>query len=231
MNPEQKNKFHILCIDDDDKIRKLLSDFLKKNSFRVSTARDVVEAQTLSNFFIFDLIVLDIMMPKVSGIKFLQTFRKININIPIIMLTANSNIEKKTESYINGCDDYLIKPFEPMELVLRIKKLLNPRINTKVNRKSYFGNFEFDFNTKELKKNNHRIDLTNSEEQLVEILTKNLNHEISREEIAKKLGLQSNLRSIDVIITRLRKKILSNEKNSFLRTIRGKGYMLISEYD
>ena len=139
--------------------------------------------------------------------------------------------KKKTESYNVGCDDYLIKPFEPIELILRMNKLLNPRVNKiKSLRKSYFGEYEFDLSTRELKKNNYNINLTSSEEHLLEILSKNLNKEISREEIAKKLNVESNLRSIDVTVTRLRKKISSN-KSSFLKTVRGKGYMLVSEYD
>ncbi len=124
-----ENKPHILCVDDDDKIRELLKVFLKKNDFTVSTARNVDEAIEKIKFFIFDVIVLDIMMPKSSGIDFLTLFRNKNINTPIIMLTANNQLDIKTKSYTLGCDDYLSKPFEPTELVLRIKKLLNPRVN------------------------------------------------------------------------------------------------------
>ena len=223
---------HILCIDDDDKIRELLKVFLKKNNFKVSVAKDAIDAIKLVNFFIFDVIILDIMMPKKDGIFFLKSFRKNDIKIPIIMLTANNNLDKKEESFLEGCDDYLIKPFEPGELVLRINKLLNPRINNSgPEKKSFFGEFEFDFSTKELKKNNLSINLTNTEELLIEIFSNNLNQEISREEIASKLNMQSNFRSIDVIVARLRKKIISDDNTSFLKTIRGKGYMLISEYD
>jgi len=225
-----RNLPHILCIYDDDKIRELLKVFLKKNNFKVSVAKDAIDASKLINFFIFDLIILDIMMPKKDGIFFLKNFRKNNIKVPIIMLTANSNLEKKTESFLEGCDDYLIKPFEPAELVLRANKLLNPRINNSgTEKKSFFGEFEFNFSTKELRKNNLSINLTNTEEQLIEILSKNLNQEISREEIALKLDMHSNFRSIDVIVARLRKKIFSDDDNtSFLKTVRGKGYMLIS---
>jgi two-component system phosphate regulon response regulator OmpR len=226
-----KNLPHILCVDDDDKIRELLKIYLKNNNFIVTIAKDASEAEEFIKFFTFDLVILDIMMPERSGIQFLHNFRKCNINIPVIMLTASSQIKKKTESYSVGCDDYLIKPFEPIELILRINKLLNPRVNKiKSLKKSYFGEYEFDFSTKELKKNNYNINLTSSEEHLLEILSKNLNKEISREEIAKKLNVESNLRSIDVTVTRLRKKISSNN-SSFLKTVRGKGYMLVSEYD
>ena len=227
-----KNKPHILCVDDDDKIRELLKVFLRKNNFSVSTAQSVDEAKKLLNLFIFDIIVLDIMMPKISGTEFLNTFRKENVNTPIIMLTANNQLKIKTQSYDLGCDDYLIKPFEPMELILRINKLLNPRINNvRVDKKYYFGDFIYESNTKKLNKNNKIVKLTTNEEYLLEILIKNMNKEISREYIGEKLNVDSNLRSVDVIVARLRKKITSNSESSFIKTVRGKGYMLISEYE
>ena len=227
-----KNKPHILCVDDDDKIRELLKVFLRKNNFSVSTAQNVNDAKKLLNLFIFDIIVLDIMMPKISGTEFLNTFRKENVNTPVIMLTANNQLNIKTQSYNLGCDDYLIKPFEPMELILRINKLLNPRINNvRVDKKYYFGDFIYESNTKKLNRNNKTVKLTTNEEYLLEILIKNINKEISREYIGKKLNIDSNLRSVDVIVARLRKKITSNSDTSFLKTVRGKGYMLISEYE
>ena len=227
-----ENKPHILCVDDDDKIRELLKVFLRKNNFSVSTAESVDEAKKLLNLFIFDIIVLDIMMPNVSGTEFLDTFRKENLNTPVIMLTANSQLGIKTQSYSLGCDDYLSKPFEPMELILRIKKLLNPRVNNiKNDKKYYFGEFIYESNTKKLNKNNKIIGLTTNEEHLLEILINNVNKEISREYIGKKLNIHSNLRSVDVIVARLRKKITSSSDTSFLKTVRGKGYMLISEYE
>ena len=227
-----ENKPHILCIDDDDKIRDLLKVFLRKNNFYVSTAQNVDEANKLLNLFSFDIIVLDIMMPKISGTEFLNNFRKENVNTPVIMLTANSQLNIKTKSYNLGCDDYLSKPFEPLELILRIKKLLNPRINNvKVDKKYYFGDFIYESNTKKLNKNNKLIKLTTNEEYLLEILIKNINKEISREYIGKKLNVDTNLRSVDVIVARLRKKITSNSESSFIKTVRGKGYMLISEYE
>jgi two-component system phosphate regulon response regulator OmpR len=227
-----ENKPHILCVDDDDKIRELLKVFLRKNNFYVSTAQNVDKANKLLNLFSFDIIVLDIMMPKISGTEFLNNFRKENVNTPVIMLTANSQLNIKTKSYNLGCDDYLSKPFEPLELILRIKKLLNPRINNvKVDKKYYFGDFIYESNTKKLNKNNKLIKLTTNEEYLLEILIKNINKEISREYIGKKLNVDTNLRSVDVIVARLRKKITSNSESSFLKTVRGKGYMLISEYE
>ena len=227
-----EKKSHILCIDDDDKIRELLEIFLNKHNFIVSTAKDAFEGEKTSELFSFDLIVLDIMMPKKSGIDFLNKFRKTNTSVPIIMLTANSQLEKKTKSFNFGCDDYLIKPFEPIELVLRINKLLNPRINKlKKSSEFFFGEFKYNLNTKSLKKNENHIGLTGAEQYLLEILVNNLNKEVSREFVIQKLNLDSNPRSIDVLVNRLRKKITSSGNISFLKSIRGKGYMLISEYE
>ena len=227
-----KNLPHLLCIDDDNKIRELLEIYLSSNNFRVSVAKDSFEAEKLTNFFLFDLVILDIMMPNKDGIQFLNHFRTLDFNTPVLMLTADNQIEKKKASYSNGCDDYLVKPFEPSELLLRIKKLLNPRFNKNISSKRvYFGDFEFDLKLKVLSKNNISISLTSKETLIIEYLTQNLNKEISREEISNLLGDGINPRSVDVTITRLRKKLVSDHDHSFLRTIRGKGYMLVSEYD
>ena len=227
-----KNLPHLLCIDDDNKIRELLEIYLSSNNFRVSVAKDSFEAEKLTNFFLFDLVILDIMMPNKDGIQFLNHFRTLDFNTPVLMLTADNQIEKKKASYSNGCDDYLVKPFEPSELLLRIKKLLNPRFNKNISSKRvYFGDFEFDLKLKVLSKNNISISLTSTETLIIEYLTQNLNREISREEMSNLLGDGVNLRSVDVTITRLRKKLISDHDHSFLRTIRGKGYMLVSEYD
>ena len=187
-----EKKSHILCIDDDDKIRELLEIFLNKHNFIVSTAKDAFEGEKTSQLFSFDLIVLDIMMPKKSGIEFLNKFRKTNTSVPIIMLTANSQLEKKTKSFNFGCDDYLIKPFEPIELVLRINKLLNPRINKlKKSSEFFFGEFKYNLNTKSLKKNEKHIGLTGAEQYLLEILVNNINKEVSREFVIQKLKLDT----------------------------------------
>ena len=217
-------KSHLLCVDDDVKIIELLDIYLKGKGFDVTTCSCASEASELTDFFLYDLIVLDIMMPKVSGIDFLRDFRIKDKNTPVLMLTANSQITEKSDSYDSGCDDYLIKPFEPDELLMRIKKLLNPRLNkNKINKQSYFGEFIFDAA--------NVINLTSTEITIIEFLVKNVNKEISREEIAKTLGEKINLRSIDVTITRLRKKLITSNNDSILRTIRGKGYMLVSEYE
>lgn len=226
------NQSHLLCVDDDKEIIELLKIYLKGKGFEVTTASCANEAMELTSFFIFDLIILDIMMPKQSGIEFLKYLRDKDSSTPVLMLTANSQIDKKGDSFKSGCDDYLVKPFEPDELLMRINKLLNPRFNkNKLNKISYFGDFMFDTTTKLLNSNGTSIGLTSSETNIMELLVKNINREISREEIAKLLGEHMNLRSIDVTITRLRKKLIASNNESVLRTVRGKGYMLISEYE
>ena len=225
-------KSHLLCVDDDVKIIELLDIYLKGKGFNVTTCTCANEASDLTDFFLYDLIILDIMMPNVSGIDFLRDFRIKDKNTPVLMLTANSQITQKGDSYDSGCDDYLIKPFEPDELLMRIKKLLNPRLNrNKTNKPSYFGEYIFDAATKVLKNNDKIINLTSTEISIIEFLVKNVNKEISREQIAEILGENINLRSIDVTITRLRKKLITSNNDSILRTIRGKGYMLVSEYE
>ena len=225
-------KSHLLCVDDDVKIIELLNIYLEAKGFEVTTCPSASEASELTSLFLYDLIILDIMMPNVSGIDFLRDFRIKDKNTPVLMLTANSQITKKGDSYDSGCDDYLIKPFEPDELLMRIKKLLNPRLNkNKVNKVAYFGEYIFDTATKVLKNKDNVINLTSTEITIIEFLVKNINIEVSREEIAKTLGENINLRSIDVTITRLRKKLVASNNDSILRTIRGKGYMLVSEYE
>ena len=151
MNEKLENQ-HILCIDDDNKIRELIKKFLVKHNFIVSSSSNALEAGKMLKFYKFDLIILDIMMPKVNGIIFLEKLRKMDNKTPVLMLSAISDIKKKLQTYRLGSDDYLLKPFEPEELIFKIKKLIQPRINLKINNKILFGNFEFDFNLQELKK-------------------------------------------------------------------------------
>ncbi len=231
MNMKVKDQNHILCIDDDDKIRDLITKFLIKNNFHVSSVNSSFDAHKLIGFYNYDLIILDIMMPKVDGISFLKEFRKKNIKTPILMLSALSDIKKKVSTYKFGCDDYLVKPFEPMELILRINKLLSPRLNLKIRKKIIFGDFEFDINLQELRKKKSLINLTNKEAMILNYLGKNLNSPISRLDIAENLKITDNLRNVDVFIARLRKKIENTDGSSFLKTVRGKGYMLKSDYE
>lgn len=230
MNQKFKNQ-HILCIDDDNKIRELIKKFLLKHNFTVSSSCNALDAEKILELYKFDLIILDIMMPNIDGIMFLEKLRQNDNKTPVLMLSAIGNIKKKLQTYKKGSDDYLVKPFEPEELVFKIKKLISPRINAKVNNKVLFGDFEFDFNLQELKKNNKQISLTNKELMILDFLGKNVNVQISRERIAQNLQMVKSSRTVDVFIARLRKKIENEDGSSFLKTIRGKGYVLKSDYE
>ncbi len=214
--------YHILIIDDDDRIRELLKQFLNKNGFITTTSQDTSDARQQMSKFIFDLIVIDLMMPGENGVDFLKSVRKGGSMIPAIMLTAMSDIDSKTKCFENGCDDYLVKPFEPRELILRINNILNKnRIKIELCR---FGDFVFDFKRKILTKNDQEIYLTDIEKKLLTLLCKNINSPLTRQEL---LIEDLSERSIDVAIARLRKKIeVDSRKSKYLRTIRNKGYIL-----
>lgn len=220
----EEKKYHILIIDDDKRIRELLKQFLNKNGFFVTTSADTSEAKKEISKFLFDLMVIDLMMPNESGIEFLMTIRKNGNKTPAVMLTAMDDIENKTKCFENGCDDYLVKPFEPKELILRINNILNRNEQKILDCK--FGNYIFDFNRQLLTKNGEIIYLTDIETKILNVLCKNINKPLTREEL---LFDDLNERSIDVSIARLRKKIEENSKKAkFLRTVRNKGYILTS---
>jgi two-component system, OmpR family, phosphate regulon response regulator OmpR len=217
-------KFKILVIDDDKRIRELLKQLLERDGFVASISANTNEARERLNKVNFDVLIIDLMMPSESGIEFLTDLRinKKN-NIPAIVLTAMGDIENKVQCFEGGCNDYLVKPFEPKELILRINNLLK---NTITRNKSFckFGHFIFDFNKEILMKNNKAIYLTDIETKLLIMFCKNINDTLSREDL---LFDELNERSIDVSITRLRKKIEINSKTPrYLRTVRYKGYVL-----
>lgn len=216
-------EFKILVIDDDLRIRELLQKILTKNGFITSIASDVNEARKQLKKEKFDLLVLDLMLPEESGFDFLKEIREKQNLIPVIMLTAMGDIDNKTQCFEGGCNDYLVKPFEPKELILRINNLLKNR--KKVNKNiCCFGEFIFDFKKQTLFKNSEEIHLTDIETKLLNLLCKNINKTLSREEL---LLDELNERSIDVSIARLRKKIEKDSKTpKFLKTIRYKGYKL-----
>ena len=217
--------YHILIIDDDDRIRNLLEKYLVKNNFIVKSASNTTEAREMMQQYVFDLMIVDNMMPNESGIEFLSNIRQNNNSIPAIMLTALGEIENRIEGLSVGADDYLSKPFEPKELILRINNILK-RVN-RVNNNNVvnFGNFSFNLNKNELYENDVLIKLTDTEIKILNIFFINLNIVLNREDLCKMLnGIDE--RSIDVQITRLRKKIETDPKNPrFLKTIRHKGYV------
>ncbi len=227
----QEEKKHILVVDDDAGIRALLGRFLCEHDFAVSLAQDALEAQMFLNQYKFDLLILDVMMPGKSGFEFLKEIRVEN-NVPVLMLTAMGETQDRILGFQTGADDYLPKPFDATELVLRIKNILKRMPNKQqVRNVLNFGVCTYDMRTKELKSlDNSVIHLTNIEQQLLSILGQKSGQTFSREKIAELLGGDNNLRSIDVQMTRLRKKIEKDSKNpKYLQTVRGKGYMLLTE--
>ena len=221
-------KKSILLIDDDQRLRELLKDYLNEKNFQVFTSEDFNEAKEILGFFIFDLIILDRMMPTGDGINLIQDIKKAS-NTPIIMLTAMSENNDKIEGLKIGTDDYLSKPFEPEELFLRINNLL--KLYDNINQAELlfsFGNFIYNTKINSLKLNNKEIYLTEGENNLLVKLINNRNNTLSREELTEKEFDESELRKVDVGITRLRQKIEKSPKQpQYIKTIRGKGYMLI----
>jgi len=218
----------ILLVDDDQRLRDLLKDYLSEKNFNVYTSQDFTEAKEILNFFIFDLVILDRMMPSGDGIDLISYIKNI-FNTPVIMLTAMGEDNNKIQGLKTGADDYVPKPFEPEELYLRILNLL--KLYENINQSELrigFGEYIFDTKTKSLKKNNAELYLTEGENNLLLKLINKRNNIVSREELADKEFDESELRKIDVGITRLRQKIEKTPKQSqFIKTIRGKGYMLV----
>jgi len=221
-------KKSILLVDDDQRLRELLKDYLNDKNFQVFTSEDFDEAREILKFFIFDLIILDRMMPSGDGINLIQNIKKAS-KTPIIMLTAMGENNDKIDGLKTGTDDYLSKPFEPEELFLRINNLL--KFYENINQEELlfsFGSFVYNTKTNSLKLNNKEIYLTEGENNLLLKLINNRNNTLSREELADKEFDESELRKIDVGITRLRQKIEKiPKKPQFIKTIRGKGYMLV----
>jgi two-component system, OmpR family, phosphate regulon response regulator OmpR len=221
------NKFnaHILVVDDDDGIRNLVKEYLNKNNFLVTTASSAEDAQEKILIVKFDIIILDIMMPGKTGLEF--TFEnKDTINTPIILLTAKGEASERVKGLEIGADDYLPKPFEPKELVLRINNILNKTKNKNTKRIIEFDNIKIDLNKSLIIQNNKEYKINITEKIILEKMINVPGETFSREAIGKLIDL-SKERSIDVIITRLRKKIEIDPKNpKYLQTIRGEGYVL-----
>jgi two-component system phosphate regulon response regulator OmpR len=221
----KKFKAHILIVDDDDRIRELVKQYLNENDYLVTTANSAEDAKEKVNIIKFDIIILDIMMPGQSGLDFTNENKK-KINTPIILLTAKGEPSDRIEGLEIGADDYLAKPFEPKELVLRIKNILNKTKSKSQKRVVNFSNINIDLNKSLIIKNNREFKINNTEKIILEKMINSPGETFTREEIGKLINLDKE-RSIDVIITRLRKKIEVDPKNpKFLQTIRGTGYVL-----
>tara|TARA_Y100000816_G_scaffold285912_1_gene266220 strand:- start:334 stop:1011 length:678 start_codon:yes stop_codon:yes gene_type:complete len=216
---------HILVVDDDEGIRSLVKKYLDENKFLVTTAENAEDAEEKIKIIKFDLIILDIMMPGKSGLEFINKHQKF-IDTPVILLTAKGQADERVKGLEIGADDYLPKPFEPKELILRIKNILNKTIKIDFKRILEFENIRIDLNKLLITKNSKEFKINNTEKIILEKMINNPGKTFSREDIGKLIDLDKE-RSIDVIITRLRKKIETNPKNpKFLQTIRGSGYVL-----
>ena len=218
----------ILIVDDDKRLRELLEDYLSEKKYKIFLCEDFADAKEILEYFVFDLIIVDRMMPSGDGIDLIKTVKD-KSNTPVILLTAMGETESRIAGLKIGADDYLSKPFEPEELYLRIQKLLALFKNDAIDNKSFiFGDFVFNITTLQLKKNSKIVYLTEGENKLLLTLINKNNAIVLREELAESDYDESELRKVDVQVTRLRQKIEENPKQPrFIKTIRGKGYKLI----
>ena len=216
---------HILVVDDDDGIRELVKKYLNENNFLVTTASSAEDASKKVELVKFDLVILDIMMPGKNGLEFIEE-NKNKLDTPIILLTAKGGTEERVEGLEVGADDYLPKPFEPKELILRIKNIINKTNKRDQKRIVEFENIKIDLNKQIIFKDNFEFKINNTEKKILEKMINNPGKTFSRDSIGSLIDLGKE-RSIDVVITRLRKKIEIDPKNpKFLQTIRGAGYVL-----
>jgi two-component system phosphate regulon response regulator OmpR len=221
-----KKLHHLLVIDDDTRLRTLLGRFLDENGFNISLAKDTEEARKLMQETLFDLLIVDVMMPNENGVEFTNSVRK-NSRIPIVMLTARGEFDDRIKGLEAGADDYLQKPFEPKELLLRINNILK-RMSVVSDPENIcrFGEFSFNLAESRLKKGEEFIHITDSEAKILNILCKEKGNAVSREKLSSLCGGIDD-RSIDVQITRLRKKLEANPKQpNYLQTVRNHGYVL-----
>lgn len=224
----EADKPHILVVDDDDRIRSLLSRYLRENGFVVATAKDGEDAQAVLKQAQFDALVVDVMMPRKTGLELTAELRK-SSDIPVLLLTALGEVNDRIAGFEIGADDYLAKPFEPKELVLRLQSLLRRREN--VNRKislTQIGPWQFSPEGEVLTSDDGEVvKLTAVEVKLLDALVRHAGKILAREELARLCGVDGNDRTVDVQITRLRKKIEKDTRiPRFVQTIRGQGYML-----
>tara|TARA_B100000963_G_scaffold359962_1_gene388924 strand:- start:1159 stop:1836 length:678 start_codon:yes stop_codon:yes gene_type:complete len=221
----ENKKLHILVVDDDDRIRTLLKEYLHENNYVVSTAENADQAKLKLEYFKFDIIILDVMMPGQNGYELTKEIKKV-IKVPIILLTAKGEVENRIKGLELGADDYLGKPFEPKELLLRIKNIIKNSNKLNLNSKYFVGEAEIDLNKMNIKLKDKNKKINSSEKKVLIDMLSNPGKTFSREEIGKISGITQE-RSIDVMITRLRQKLEVSPKNpKYLQTIRGSGYVL-----
>jgi two-component system phosphate regulon response regulator OmpR len=218
---------HVLIVDDDARLRSLLAGFLKRSGYRVSAAKDARDADLHRAVFLFDLAVLDVMMPGEDGTAYLRRLRR-ESDLPVIMLTAKGETDDRIEGLEAGADDYLPKPFEPKELLLRMRRLLERSASRHKKPVVRIGAYRFDLATKTLRAGDEAAPLTAREQDMLAYLAERAGTSVSREELAARCGI--NERSVDVCVTRLRSKFEADPKRpALLQTVRGTGYMLYAE--
>ena len=221
----ENNIIHILVVDDDDRIRNLLRDYLTENKYIVSTAENADQAKMKLEYLKFDILILDVMMPGQNGYELTKEIKK-KIRVPIILLTAKGEVENRIKGLELGADDYIGKPFEPKELLLRIKNIIKNKNKIELNTEHQIGEAIIDLNKMYIILNKIRNKINTSEKKILIEMISNPGKTYSREEIGNISGI-TQLRSIDVMITRLRQKLEINPKNpKYLQTIRGSGYVL-----
>ncbi|OUX38711.1 MAG: DNA-binding response regulator [Candidatus Pelagibacter sp. TMED273] len=221
----KNNTFHILVVDDDNRIRALLKEYLSEKGYIISTSNSAENAKIKIDLLKFDLIILDVMMPGQNGYELTKEIKK-KIKVPIILLTAKNEVENRIKGLELGADDYISKPFEPKELLLRIKNIINKNDKINLNIKHFVGKAEIDLNKMNINLGDKNKKINPSEKKVLAEMLSNPGKTFSREEIGKISGINQE-RSIDVMITRLRQKIENNPKNpKYLQTIRGSGYVL-----
>ena len=220
-----KNIFHVLVVDDDDRIRELVKQYLEENNFLVTSAKDALDARKKLEIVKFDILILDIMMPGESGLSLTREVKK-ESSTPIILLTAKGETQDRIKGLELGADDYLGKPFEPKELLLRIKNILYKIQKPILADEIYIGNTIVNLKKLKIKTNNKIKKINPQEKKVLEKMLESPGKIFSRDNIGKIINILKE-RTIDVIITRLRQKIESNPKNpKYLQTIRGSGYVL-----
>ena len=226
------NAPHILVVDDDSRIRGLLARYLHDHDFRVTTAVDAEDARAYMRSLAFDLIVLDVMMPKESGLEFAKALRT-ESQVPILMLTARAEPEHRIEGLETGVDDYLAKPFDPRELLLRVGNILKRGTQAAPSGEIRMGDFVFHISRGELQRDGETVRLTERERELLRYFAQRTGTPVSRLELAKSSDKDGDIggeRAVDVQINRLRRKIENDPANPvYLQTVRGKGYILYSE--
>jgi two-component system, OmpR family, phosphate regulon response regulator OmpR len=223
---------HLLVVDDDLRLRDLLRRYLADNGFRVTGAADAAEARAQLASFAFDLVVLDVMMPGETGLALTRALReRAAPHVPVLLLTAMGEPEDRVNGLEQGADDYLAKPFEPRELVLRIRNILQRRLSAaQATVEIRFGNFRFDPSRAELFRGGDTVHLTTVETGLLSILAQQAGQPVSREELSQSAAFSGNIRNVDVQMTRLRRKIEQDPRYPrYLQTVRGTGYVLKPE--